>query len=101
MCGRFYFSRAALERMRADWPNLFDGLEEQVIDNLASGDVRPTNQILTIAGGPRMQLARWGWKREFNGAVINARVEKLTRRFRGRALACLLSTSDAARELTG
>jgi putative SOS response-associated peptidase YedK len=89
MCGRYYLSRHVLERLNRDAPNLFAGLEAKLIDQLANGDVRPSTQVLTIATGPKMQLARWGWRRNFDGRdkdIINATVEKLSGRFWGGAL---------------
>jgi putative SOS response-associated peptidase YedK len=86
MCGRFYLSSEVVRRMKDIWPNLFDGLEQQVIEQVCNGDIRPTNQILTINPEPRWQLMRWGWSRDFNKAVINARTDKLTGRFWGKAV---------------
>lgn len=86
MCGRFYLSKDFVQRMAQINPHLFDGLEQQVIDQVCNGDIRPTNDILTIAGGPHWKLMRWGWKRDFNAAVINARTDKLKGRFWNKAL---------------
>ena len=67
-------------------PHLVEGLERQVIERVTGGDIRPTNDILTLVGGPHWKLMRWGWKRDFNPAVINARTDKLSGRFWNKAL---------------
>lgn len=61
-------------------------MEDQFIEQVANGDIRPANQVLTISAEPKWQLMRWGWSRDFNKAVINARTDKLAVRFWNKAL---------------
>ena len=86
MCGRFYLPSHVVDEMQRINPQLFAGLEQQVIERVTGGDIRPTNQILTIVGEPTWKVMRWVWKRDFNAAVINARTDKLKSRFWNKAL---------------
>lgn len=92
MCGRFYVpfqaldwivgqlpedQRASAQLVIADWIKLV---------NSPGGhfDVRPTNQVPVWTRGG-VALMRWGFKRDFSGAIINATIEKAQGRFWAKA----------------